>query len=117
MLFFSILLDMMLIKNGVKLVKLGVLNRVIQQNERLIYSKSSNLFRNDNASLNDGYTMTGDTKTKQNLPVIIPATFYEKLKEALGFQGGLKYSQPVLTIAAFNLYMCVQYQIDFDKVG
>ncbi len=50
-----------------------------------------------------------------NLPVVTQQTFMHKFKEFLGFQGDLKHPQPVLTIAAYRLYMCIQYQVDYDK--
>merc|ERR1712127_167111 len=51
----------------------------------------------------------------QTLPVFVPPTRFMRLKEFMGYQGGLSYPQPVLSVAALNLYLCIQYQIDFDK--
>lgn len=50
-----------------------------------------------------------------NLPVVTQQTMMHKFKEFLGLQGDLKYPQPVLTIASYRLYMCIQYQVDYEK--
>lgn len=50
-----------------------------------------------------------------NLPVLVKPTVFQKMKEILGLQGDLRYPQPVLTMASLRLYLCIQYQVDYDK--
>jgi hypothetical protein len=50
-----------------------------------------------------------------NVPMLVRPSVFEKVKELLGFQGGYKYPQPALTLASVRLYLCIQYQIDYEK--
>lgn len=103
---------MISIRNSLTLNRLYKLNHICQSNSRYLYSKPSILF---NKQETDGFNLDETSLSKQNLPVIVKPTLFQKLKESLGFQGGLTYPQPVLTLSSLNLYLCIQYQIDFDK--
>ena len=50
-----------------------------------------------------------------NLPTVVKPSFFDRFKEGLGFQGALKYKPRALLLASYRLYMCIQYQVDFDK--
>ena len=52
---------------------------------------------------------------KEVLPVAVPPSYFQKIKQSMGFQGGLRYPQPVLLHAAYRLYLSIQYQTDYDK--
>ena len=55
---------------------------------------------------------------KFNLPVVVKPNLLDKLKEfsiGLGFQGSLRYNQVILKQNSARLYLCIQYQIDYDK--
>jgi len=50
-----------------------------------------------------------------NLPVVVKPSLYDSLKEKLGLQGAHRFKQPVMLIAAYRLYLCIQYQVEYDK--
>ena len=52
----------------------------------------------------------------KSLPVSKPGSYFDKLKESLGLQGGLRHPQALLTIAGLRLYLCIQYQVNYDKL-
>ena len=49
------------------------------------------------------------------LPVKVNASIFDRLKKGLGFQTDYRYPQPVLSYAAFRLYLCIQYQVDYER--
>jgi cytochrome b pre-mRNA-processing protein 3 len=71
-------------------------------------NKNSILFDKNKASFSLEYN-------KSNLPVIVNASYFQKFKEALGLQGNLRYPQPILVATSLRLYLCIQYQVDYDK--
>lgn len=80
---------------------------------RVLYAKASNPSDEfAQPSLSSSYSQQ---QVMSNLPVVTKQSMFYKLKQFVGFQGDLKYPQPVLTIAAYRLYMSIQYQIDYDK--
>jgi hypothetical protein len=103
---------MISIRNSFNLNRLYNLNQICKINFRSFYCKSSILLNKQET--NDS-NLNETTFNKQNLPVIVKPTLFQRVKESLGFQGGLTYPQPVLTLSSLNLYLCIQYQIDFDK--
>ncbi len=103
---------MISLRNTLNLKQFFNLNQILKINSRSLCYKSSILF---NKQETEGLPLNETNFNKQNLPVIIKPTLFQKMKEALGFQGGLTYPQPVLTLSSLNLYLCIQYQIDFDK--
>jgi hypothetical protein len=53
---------------------------------------------------------------ESNLPTPVKRTLFQKISRSLGFQDDLKYHKNALAVAALNLYLCIQYQVDFDVI-
>lgn len=49
------------------------------------------------------------------VPTVVKPSLFDRLKQSFGMQGNLRYPQPLLQISAQRLYLCIQYQIDYDK--
>lgn len=80
-------------------------NKNLISTNTLIYSKQNDL--NNNIELKNDRNFL--------LPVKVDTTIIQRLKQSLGFQGDFRYPQPVLTYASFRLYLCIQYQVDYDR--
>jgi hypothetical protein len=95
---------MILIRNNLKFVRLATNPRFLSTS-LIIYS---------NKEVSNDAAVYKFNKT--NLPIVVKPGFFDKIKESLGFQGGLRYPPPILTQAALRLYLCIQYQIDYDRM-
>ena len=86
------------------------------QSTRGFIIASKNFSKTENSEpqdlLGNNYNLSAN---KFNLPVAVKPTILQKFKEKLGFQGSLRHPQPVLAYASFRLYLCIQYQVDYDK--
>lgn len=52
----------------------------------------------------------------KTLPVYKPGSILDKLKESFGLQGGYRHPQSLMSLASLRLYLCIQYQIDYNKL-
>jgi cytochrome b pre-mRNA-processing protein 3 len=68
-----------------------------------------------NNSVNFELPQQHQQANKQHYMVPVAPSFFQKVKESMGFQGSLKYPQPVLLYASYRLYLSIQYQVDYDK--
>jgi hypothetical protein len=87
----------------------------IMQQRSLYTAKNSILY---SSSIPNSKPPSNDVQKKQLENVILNSqvpelNLIQKMKQKLGF--GFKYNQSTLSYAAINLYLCIQYQIDYDK--
>lgn len=82
----------------------------------VIYKKSETSQSNDFESPSLSTSYEQNRNANAFLPVTQKQSMFHNFKEFLGFQGDLKYPQPVLTFSAYRLYMCIQFQIDYEKM-
>ncbi|CAF0964256.1 unnamed protein product [Brachionus calyciflorus] len=92
---------------------LSLINRLNYPNIKRCIGSQTILFSKDKTDLNDKKFDFALANT--NLPVLVKPTIFQKFKETFGFQGNLRYPQPVLTMSSLRLYLCIQYQVDYDK--
>lgn len=89
----------------------------------LVYLNSKNMFhksliipKSDETGFSTNLSETYEQKSRNPfLPVTTTQSYFQKIKQMVGFQGDLKYPQPVMSYAAYRLYMSIQYQIDYEK--
>jgi cytochrome b pre-mRNA-processing protein 3 len=94
----------------------------IRNNCKLLFINKNRLISIQNISTNgliysnNNNKAIDEIKFDQNiLPVKVNSTYFQQLKKALGFQGDYRYPQPVLTYSSLRLYLCIQYQVDYDR--
>jgi cytochrome b pre-mRNA-processing protein 3 len=106
-------------KNLAKLLNsFNLVNSHLLQNSSPKLSTSSIAYAKPNSSSSNGTDLLDKLKANNFLPVVVKQKFFDTLKEysiGLGFQGSLNYKQVVLKQNAARLYLCIQYQIDYDK--
>lgn len=102
-------------------VRASLLSNIIKQQSYsyhtpVVYSKTSQKSEIDEItsapSLSANYNVN---RQNLHLPMVTKQSYFNVFKEMIGFQGSLKYPQPVLTVASYRLYLCIQLQVDYDK--
>jgi len=102
------------------LIRAGVLNFnrtgsiIITAPSQLLISTKSIIYSKSNDFTNE-IEITNKENRNHLLPVKVNASLFDRLKKGLGFQSDYRYPQPVLSYASLRLYLCIQYQVDYDR--
>lgn len=90
-------------------------NRIISIYSNKFISTNSLIYSNKKIAEDDLSNFELKTERNNILPVKVDTNIFQKLKKTLGFQGDYRYPQPVMSYAALRLYLCIQYQADYDR--
>lgn len=90
--------------------------RIISLSNKKFLNTNSLIYSSNKKTIEDDFNKL-DLKTDRNnlLPVKVNATFFQRIKKSLGFQADYRYPQPVMIYSALRLYLCIQYQVDYDR--